>query len=88
MPSDLEDDVLMQLIDTAKELDQVKTRTAKQIAHLKLRADLIENVWKELDRLTKAMVRNPETVMLYERELRALKEAVVAVLTFDEQTKK
>jgi len=74
----------MQLIETAKELDRVKTANANQI----LRAKLVEGVWRELDKLTRAMLRHPETVVLYERELLKLKDAVVAVLTFDEDTRK
>ena len=72
--SDLEDDVLMQLIETAKRLDRLQGR-----------ADLIEVVWKALDKLVRALLKDPMTAKAFERELLSLRKSVEAVLTFDNE---
>lgn len=72
--SDLEEDVLMQLIEVSKRLNFYKER-----------ADLLEEVWMNLDRLLRAMALNPTLMKRIEPELDQLKKSVVAVLDYDKE---
>jgi hypothetical protein len=82
--SDLEDDVLMQLIETAKKLDHVKTETSQTVKYYKDRADLLDEVWLKLDALLKEILRHPGLADPLQLELEGLQKSVVAVLMFDE----
>ena len=81
--SDLEDDVLMQLIEKAKEMESLKL----SVAQLKSRAALLNLVWRDLDRLLKGMLRDPALAKELEQELAQLKSSVVAVLEFDQKNR-
>ena len=72
--SDLEDDVLMAFLSQKKELERFKKRSA-----------LVESVWKSLDHLVRRMLKDPVLVKELEPQLKELRKAVEAVLTFDEK---
>jgi hypothetical protein len=71
--SDLEDDVLMAFLALSRQMEQMKQRNL-----------LVEVVWKDLDKLVRALLREPTTARAFQRELLVLKDSIVAVLTFDE----
>ena len=81
--SDLEDDVLMQLIDASKEMETVKL----SLQQAKSRMSLLNLVWRDLDRLLKGVLREPALAKELETELDQLKKSVVAVLEFDAKHK-
>ena len=70
--SDLEDDILMAYLKSARELEGLKER-----------GKLTDAVWSDLDRLLKRMLKEPGATTLFETELLQLKKSVVAVLTYD-----
>ena len=81
--SQLEDDVLMQLIEKSKEAESLKL----SVTQLKNRTALLDRVWRDLDRLLRGVLRDPALAKELEQELAQLKSSVVAVLEFDEEQK-
>ena len=70
---DLEDDVLMAYIAQGKRMALLRERMAQ-----------MDRVWMDLDRLVKAILREPVIGRALESELMALRSSVEAVLTYDE----
>jgi hypothetical protein len=74
--SDLEDDVLMQMLALSRQMETSK-----------LRMSLLNLVWRDLDQLLKGVLREPALARELELELDQLKKSVVAVLEFDAKHK-
>ncbi len=81
--SDLEDDVLMQLINVSKEMEKTKLSLQQATS----RMALLNLVWRDLDRLLKGVLRDPALAKELRPELDQLKSSVVAVLDFDAKHK-
>jgi hypothetical protein len=72
VPSDLEDDVLMAFLKLSRKVESMKKRDA-----------LINVVWGDVDRLVRALQKDPVLAKALERELLQLQGSVVRVLDFD-----
>ncbi len=80
--SDLEDDVLMQLIEMSKKAAHYKEGLDKVLE----RDRLLTRVWKDLDQVLRAILRDPKLAKFLDMELAQLKKSVVAVLDYDKKS--